>query len=402
MMWTTLVMALREIRRNSMRSLLTMLGVIIGVGAVVSLVTIGDGATASITQSISALGDNLIMVTPGAQRGMGGGAGAIGSALDEADAEAMKREIMGIEHVAPTAAKSLLVVYGNRNWRTTVTGMTPPFLPARGFTVDTGREFTVAEMSSGRPVALIGATIKKELFGSGDPIGATVRLGKFSVQVVGVLGEKGAGMGTDNDDVILVPLKAFQQRVMGSRDVSMIYATVYEGRSTSSVKGQLELLMRERRRIGPGDLDDFNVRDMQEIIDTVGGTTTLLTGLLGAIAAVSLLVGGIGIMNIMLVSVTERTREIGIRLAIGALGRNVMLQFLIEAVVLSVIGGFLGVIVGLAGAYGVSLAMDIPYLISVNTVLLAFGFSAAVGVLFGYLPARKAAHFNPIDALRHE
>ena len=400
MLWSTVIMALREIRRNTMRSLLTMLGVVIGVGAVISLVTIGDGATASVTAGISALGDNLIMVSPGTAQGMG--RSSPGAALDEDDAEAIRREVMGVEHVAPTAAKSVLAVYGNQNWRTTVTGATDAFLPARGYAVDEGRGFSNADLASGRPVAIIGVTVGKQLFGNGDPLGATLRLGKLSVQVIGVFEEKGSGMGVDNDDLVIIPLKAFQQRISGNRDVSMVYVTVEEGRSTSSIKGQLELLLRERRRIGPAEEDDFNVRDMQEIIDTVSGTTALLTALLGAIAAVSLLVGGIGIMNIMLVSVTERTREIGIRLAIGALGRDVLLQFLIEAVVLSVLGGLLGVVVGLAGAYGVTVAMDIPYLVSADMVLLAFAFSGAVGVLFGFLPARQAANFNPIDALRHE
>jgi len=402
MLMNTLIMALREIRRNVMRSLLTMLGIVIGVAAVIALVTVGDGATASVTEGISALGDNLVMVSPGAPR-MGPGGSTPGAPLEEDDVEAIQRDIMGVEAVAPVASKSSLAIYGNRNWRTTITGTTSAFFTVRGFEIDQGRDFTSADASAARGVCILGATPARELFGSTDPLGENIRVGKLSCEVIGTLGEKGAGMmGMDNDDLIVMPLRAFQQRVAGNRDVSMIYVAVAENRSTSSVKGQLEILFRERRRIGAGEEDDFNVSDMKEIIDTVSGTVSILTALLGAVAAVSLLVGGIGIMNIMLVSVTERTREIGIRLAIGALARDVLLQFLIESVVLASFGGLIGVVVGLLGAFGMARLIDVPFLVSVPMVGIAFAFSGAVGVLFGYLPARKAAGLNPIDALRHE
>jgi putative ABC transport system permease protein len=401
MLFTTVQMALRELRRNKMRSFLTMLGVVIGVGAVISLVTIGDGATASVTESISAMGKNLLMVQPGMRRGPGAPS-TVGAPLDEGDAQAIAREISGARVVAPSASKGVLAVVGNKNWRTTVTGSTQAIMEARSYTVGSGRAMNDLDVQSGSPVALIGTTVARELYGESDPVGQSLRLGKVTLDVIGVLASKGTGMGTDNDDVVIMPLKAFQQRIAGNRDVTMIFVTVHEGRSTTSVKSQIEALLRERRRLKPEDDSDFHVRDMQEIIDAVGQTTSLLTMLLGAIAAVSLLVGGIGIMNIMLVSVTERTREIGIRLAIGALGKDVLRQFLIEAVVLSTIGGMIGVVLGLAGAFAAARYMDIAFLIAPDVVLLAFVFSGAVGVLFGYLPARKAANLNPIDALRHE
>jgi putative ABC transport system permease protein len=401
MLLGTVWMALREIRKNAMRSILTMLGVVIGVGAVVTLVTVGDGATASVTASISALGNNVLMVMPGSDR-RPGSSGATGDPLEIADAGAI-REIAGLLAVAPTASKQLLAVYGNKSWRTTVSGVTTDYLPARGYAVEKGRNLTTGEVTAGRAVCLIGATVARELFGSGDPLGAAVRLGRVSCTIIGVLGSKGAGMmGNDNDDLILLPIKAFQRRIAGNTNVAMIFVAVAEGRSTSSIKQQIEGLMRERRRIGRGAPDDFNVRDMQEIIETVSTTNKMMTALLGAVAAVSLLVGGIGIMNIMLVSVTERTREIGIRLAVGALGRDVLLQFLIEAITLSTLGGALGVILGMGGAYAITQALKMPFLVSPNMIVLAFAFSAFVGVLFGYLPARKAAHLDPIEALRHE
>ncbi len=403
MIWSTLIMSLREIRKNTMRSLLTMLGVVIGVGAVVALVTVGDGATASVTANISALGDNLLMVSPGGDRRGPGGPGAMGEPMRVEDAEAISREIAGATVVAPTASKQLLVVYGNKNWRTTVTGATPEYFTARAFAIDRGRVMTPSEVTSGRAVCVLGTTTATELFGSEDPLGTSIRLGKTSCLVIGVLKAKGgSGMGGDNDDLVVVPIRAFQRRIAGNQNVSMIYVSAGAGRATASVKQQIEALMRERRRLAAGDPNDFNVRDMQEIIAAVSSSTAMLTTLLGAIAAVSLLVGGIGIMNIMLVSVTERTREIGIRLAVGALGRDVLLQFLIEATMLSTMGGVLGVVLGLGGAYAATQGLGMPFIVSPEIVVLAFVFSAFVGVLFGFLPAQKAARLNPIEALRHE
>ncbi|MDP1821893.1 MAG: ABC transporter permease [Archangium sp.] len=401
MLLSTFLMALREVRRNTMRSLLTMLGVVIGVAAVIALMTIGEGATAKVRQNIGALGNNLLMISPGADRRVVN-TGQSGKPFDESDVQAITRELAGIEHVAPTQSRPLQVIAGSRNWRTTVTGTTADYLVARSFKVARGSGVEQA-LSTPRAVCVLGATPARELFGTQNPLGQSVRVGRLSCEVIAVLESKGAGgMGGDNDDLVLMPLRTFQQRIAGNRDVTMIYATAREGRSTAGLKRQVEELFRERRRVRPGEQNDFSVRDMQEIIDTVSSTVGMLTALLGAVAAVSLLVGGIGIMNIMLVSVTERTREIGTRLAIGALGSDVLLQFLIEAVTLSSLGGVIGMVVGLLGAAGICAALGFPFLVSGQMVLLAFAFSAGVGVLFGYLPARKAAHFNPIEALRHE
>jgi putative ABC transport system permease protein len=401
MFFTTVFMALRAIRRNTMRSLLTILGVVIGVAAVIALVTIGDGATAKVRANISSLGNNLLMVTPQTDRRTVNTGGA-GRPFEIADAEAIAREIAGIERVAPTASRSMQVVYGSQNWRTSITGATSDYLAARGFQVGRGTGVDAA-LSTPRSVCVLGATPARELFGAQDPLGKTLRVGRTSCEVIAVLKAKGAsGPGGDNDDLIIMPLRTFQQRIAGNHDVTMIYATAREGRSTAGLKTQIERLLRERRKVRSGDANDFSVRDMQEIIETVSSTTGMLTTLLGAVAAVSLLVGGIGIMNIMLVSVTERTREIGTRLAIGALGSDVLMQFLVEAVTLSSLGGVLGIAFGLSLAVVITRALDFPFMLSGTMVFVAFAFSVGVGVLFGYLPARKAARFNPIDALRHE
>ncbi len=390
MLITTILMAFREIRRNAMRSLLTMLGVIIGVGSVIALVTLGDGATAKIRDNISSLGNNLLIVTPN------------GKPFSEADSQTLARELAGLERVASTASASLKVVSGSKNWKTTITGATADFLSVRNFEIARGPD-AVAALATPRPVCILGATPAKELFGSQDPLGQTIRAGRMSCTIIGLLKAKGASsFGNDNDDVILMPLRAYQQRIGGSRAIYAIYATAKPGRATSTLKAQIEQLFRQRRQLRAGEDNDFRVHDMQEIIKTVSTTTGLMTALLGAVAAVSLLVGGIGIMNIMLVSVTERTREIGTRLAIGALGSDVLLQFLIEAVTLSSLGGLIGVILGLLGAFAGAKALNFPFMFSPSIVVLAFLFSAGVGVIFGYLPARKAAKFNPIDALRYE
>ena len=390
MLITTILMAFREIRRNTMRSLLTMLGVIIGVGSVIALVTLGDGATAKMQTNISSLGNNLILISPE------------GKLFTEADGAAISREIAGVERVAVTASRSAKVVVGSKNWKTTIIGGTADFLAVRNYEIERG-EGALAALSTPRAVCVLGATTVKELFGSQDPIGQTLRAGRTSCTVIAVLVAKGASsFGQDNDDVVIMPLRTYQQRVAGSRAISMLYATARPGRATSSLRFQIEQLLRQRRQLRAGEDNDFRVHDMQEIIKTLSATTGLMTALLGAVAAVSLLVGGIGIMNIMLVSVTERTREIGTRLAIGALGSDVLLQFLVEAVTLSSMGGLIGIVLGLLGAFAGARALDFPFMLSLPVIVVAFLFSAGVGVLFGYLPARKAARFNPIDALRYE
>jgi putative ABC transport system permease protein len=399
MLWTTLLMSIREIRRNTLRSLLTMLGVIIGVGAVVVLVTLGKGASARVEADIAKLGNNLLIVSPGASRR--GPASNTARSFERADVIAIRREVSGIAALAPAAQKQALVVSGNRNWNTQVVGTTPDYLEVRSYTMASGRAFTESEATSGRAVVILGQTVRQELFGARDPIGQQVRVGRVPAEVIGLLSAKGqAAMGQNQDDIVLMPLATFQRRVAGNNDISSIYVSAAEGRPTILVQNQIESLLRQRRR--PTGEDDFNVRDMAEIAATMASATGAMTALLGAIAGVSLLVGGIGIMNIMLVSVTERTREIGIRLSIGALPSEVLLQFLIEAVVLSSLGGLLGILSGLTGGWFAAQKLDVPFIVVPQIVLIAFLFSAAVGVVFGILPARRAARLNPIEALRHE
>ncbi|HMR09294.1 MAG TPA: ABC transporter permease, partial [Polyangiaceae bacterium] len=314
MIWLTIVMALREIRRNTLRSILTMLGIVIGGGAVIALTTIGAGATAKVTQDISKLGDNLLIISPGGDRRSTGFSQASGFTKD--DISAIQREVPGAEQVAPTVSSRALVVWGNKNWQSSVTGSTAAYLDVRSYAVAKGRSLTDVEGGSGQPLCVLGATVVKELFGSADPLGESIRVGKVSCEIIGVLAAKGqSGMGQDQDDIVLMPLRAVQRRLLGSNDIQQVYVSVAKNRNTTRVKGQIEALLRDRRKVAKDAEDDFNVRDMAEIAATVTSATGALTALLGAIAAVSLLVGGIGIMNIMLVSVTERTREIGIRLA---------------------------------------------------------------------------------------
>ncbi|HKY40085.1 MAG TPA: ABC transporter permease [Polyangiaceae bacterium] len=402
MILTTILMALREIRRNGMRSLLTMLGVVIGVGAVIALVSVGRGATAKVTADIAKLGKNLLTVSSGTfSRGGGGGISAPPLRLD--DASAIRAEILGVKAVAAAAASSAQVVYGNSNQRTSVTGSDNDFFDVRGYGIEKGRLFSRAEVQGGGAVCVIGSTVRANLFQRRDPIGATIRVGSVACQVVGLLVGKGqAGMGQDQDDLVVMPMRTVQRRITGNDNIQTIFVAAEEGQPTGVVAERVRGLMRQRRHRGPGLDDDFMIRDMAEIAETVTGASTALTALLGAIAAVSLIVGGIGIMNIMLVSVTERTREIGIRLAIGAFGSEVMLQFLLEAIVLSTLGGVIGICLGLIGSYFAADALSLPFVLSPDIVLLAFVFSALVGVIFGYLPARKAAGLDPIEALRHE
>jgi putative ABC transport system permease protein len=401
MLWPTVLMALREIRRNALRSFLTTLGIVIGVGAVIALVTLGEGATTRVTRDIARLGENLLIVSPGASRH--GAAASDAPPFEMDDVEAIRREISGLVGVAPASSRQLLVIAGNRNWRTTVTGTTPEYLAVRGYKLEAGRLFEPGELSAGRPVCVIGQTVREELFGARDPLGDTIRVDRLACPVIGVLADKGAAaMGMDQDDLVLMPLRAFQRRIAEEAKVQTIFVKVARGRPTILAQRQIEELLRERRHAPAGEGDDFRVRDMAEITSTLTSATATLTTLLGAIAAVSLLVGGIGIMNIMLVSVTERTREIGIRLSIGALPREVLLQFLVEAAVLSSLGGAVGMALGLLGSFLAARAFEIPFQVIPRILVIAFCFSALVGVVFGYLPAQRAARLNPIEALRHE
>jgi putative ABC transport system permease protein len=402
MLFNTVLLALRGLRRNLMRSFLTILGIVIGVSAVVTMVTLGNGTTQSVSQQIASLGSNLIMVMPG-QRGGPGSAGTTAPRFKVADAKAIEEQIRTIKAVAPTAGQTVTVVATTKNWSTTVTGTTGAYFTAGNWTLASGRAFAEAEERSGAAVCVIGETVRGKLFGTANPLGSAIRLKQFSCEVIGLLRSKGqASMGRDQDDTVLVPLRTLQRRVTGSLDINSIMVAATDSASTDRVKTSIEQLMRERRHIGTGETDDFNVLDTKEIAQTMTGTTRLLTALLAAVAAVSLLVGGIGIMNIMLVSITERTREIGTRLAIGALEREVLLQFLVEAVTLSSLGGVIGILLATGASIVLAKLMQVPFVFNAQINLVAFVFSAGIGVLFGYLPARRAAHLDPIDALRHE
>ena len=400
MIWNSFVLALRAIRRNVLRSSLTMLGIIMGVAAVITMVNLGRGATEQVSAQISSLGSNLLMIRMG-QRFMRGGPGVPPFSID--DAEAIARDVSSVAAVAPIASQSMVAVYGNENWTTNAIGSTDRFFIVRNWTIESGREFLESELRTGKAVCVIGNTVRKELFGGQDPLGHSIRLKKLSCEVIGVLAPKGqTAMGSDQDDLVVMPLRTFWRRVAGNQDVPQIQVSARDNISTAKVKKDLELLMRERRRVASNEDDNFNVRDMQEIASTLTGTTEVLTALLGAVAAVSLLVGGIGIMNIMLVSVTERTREIGIRLAIGAMERDVLLQFLVEAIVLSSLGGVFGIALSFGASYVMAGLMQVPFVYNPSIMVVAFLFSAAVGVIFGYFPARRAARLDPIEALRHE
>ncbi|MGL3605328.1 ABC transporter permease [Rhizobium sp. G187] len=401
MFFETIKLALRAIRRNLLRSFLTVLGVVIGVAAVIAMVTIGNGTTAQVSAEISKLGTNLLFVRPG-QFGPGR-ASTDAKKFTLRDIEAIREQVGGLRAVAGVNQSTQTVVFGGQSRSVTIIGSGGDYLVAQDWELASGRSFMTSEERGGQSVCLIGETVRSRLFGSTPALNQSVRVGSVPCEVIGVLAKKGqSGMGNDQDDVVMMPLKVFQRRIGGSNDVSSIMVSAENGISTSKVQADMERLLRERRKIVAGREDDFSVNDMTQMAATLTGTTTLMTGLLGAVAAVSLLVGGIGIMNIMLVSVTERTREIGIRLAIGAVEGQVLMQFLVEAVTLSVFGGLVGIALGLAIAYGSVTLMSVPFVVSPSIVLLAFVFSAAIGMVFGYFPARRAARMNPIDALRHE
>ncbi|MDD3449664.1 MAG: ABC transporter permease [Gammaproteobacteria bacterium] len=402
MLWNTLVLALREIRRNLMRSFLTVLGIVIGVAAVITMVTLGNGATVMVSEQISSLGSNLLMIHPGKRMGPGRDtSGASNFRL--ADAEAIARDVAAVRAVAPTSSAGVTAVYANENWSTTVTGSSGDYFTVGNWTLAEGRAFNAAEQRAGTAVCVIGATVRKQLYGGQDPIGTKLRMKNFSCEVIGLLQSKGqSAMGRDQDDTIVMPLRTVQRRLAGNQDVGSIMVSVRDGADTAKAQSDIERLMRERRHIAANEDDNFNVFDTRQIAETLTGTTRVLTALLSAVAAVSLLVGGIGIMNIMLVSVTERTREIGIRMAIGALEREVLLQFLVEAVVLSSLGGLAGILLAVAASLVLAGVMGVPFILDPAITLVAFLFSAAVGVVFGYFPARRAAQLDPIEALRHE
>jgi putative ABC transport system permease protein len=404
MLFSVFMLALRSVQRNVLRSFLTILGIVIGVSAVITMVTLGNGATQAIQTQITSLGTNLLMVNPGQRMGPGGGGGGVPQ-FTEADATAIQSQIGGVAAVAPQGRTSVTVVANGRNWATSVIGSTNDWFETGNWKLAQGRIFGLDEQLAGAAVCVIGETVRRELFGGAvgqTGLGQRLRVKQFSCDVVGILASKGQGGMGDQDDTVVLPLHTLQRRVTGSRKVGSLLVSMQDGADSAPLKASLRQLMRERRKLAEADDDNFNVFDTQQLAETLSSTTQVLTTLLGAVAAVSLLVGGIGIMNIMLVSVTERTREIGLRLAVGALEGEVLLQFLIEAVVLSALGGVVGIAIATAASYALSRVMDVPYVFDVSINLLSLLFSAAIGVVFGYFPARRAARMDPIEALRHE
>jgi len=404
----TLRLALSALRRNPLRSALTALGVVIGVAAVIAMVSVGAGASAAVQAQIQNLGTNILMVMPGATTvgGVRSGAGGANT-LTTGDAKAIARDLADLGHVAWVKRDIAQVAYGNRNWSTGIQGSPPSFLDVRDWRLHAGRSFSQSEEDSAAKVALLGQTVVDNLFAAGeDPLGATIRVKNVPFLVIGVLGRKGqTGWGQDQDDVVIIPFTTAERRVVGTETlgtVNQIIVSLHDAAATDAAEAQIRDLVRTRHRIGEGQEDDFTLRSMREMFEASLVTSRVMSQLLAAIASISLLVGGIGIMNTLLVSVTERTREIGIRLAVGAKARHVLMQFLVESTVLSLTGGVLGTLLGVAVASLIGRFAGWPILISPLAVAAAFLFSAAVGLVFGVSPARRAARLDPIVALRHE
>ena len=404
MLLNALLIALREIRRNLMRAFLTVLGIIIGVAAVITMVTLGQGATAAVEAQISNLGSNLVMLRPGMGFGPRSSAAGVPS-FTLADVSALSDQIHGIAAIAPVRGGSFSTIYRQNARSTTVNGTTIDYFDINKWTLGDGRLFNELDYRDGAAVGVIGATVRRELFGDEDPIGSKIRIGNAAIEVIGVLVAKGqVGMG-DQDDTIIIPLTTFQRRLAGktsAHDIGTITISAADDADSDILIADINSLMRQRRNLQSNQANNFNVFDTRQIAATLSSSTKMMTMLLAAVAGVSLLVGGIGIMNIMLVSVTERTREIGIRLSIGATAREVLLQFLVEAITLSCIGGLVGILLALGLCAGLAQLIQVDFIFNPQINLLAFAFSAAVGVLFGFTPARRAARLDPIDALRHE
>ena len=404
MIWNAFLIALREIRRNLTRAFLTVLGVIIGVASVITMVTLGDGTTKALQQQISSLGSNMLMLRPGMGFGpRSSSAGVPNFTLD--DVTAIREQITNITAVAPVSSSQMGTIYMQEARSSCITGTTLEYFSINNWTLAEGRYFNDSETVSGAAVGVIGNTVKKELFDGENPIGKKIRVGSAVIEVIGLLKAKGqVGMG-DQDDCIIVPINTIQRRIAGrtsTHDIGMICISAEEGSDSDKLVADISSLMRQRRNLQPNQDNDFNVFDTRQISDTLSSSTKTMTTLLAAVAGVSLLVGGIGIMNIMLVSVTERTREIGIRLSIGAMASEVLLQFLVEAITLSCIGGIVGILLALLICLGLSQLIGIPFEFNTQINMISFIFSATIGVLFGYAPARRASQLDPIEALRHE
>ena len=400
----TLRIALRALARNKLRAFLTMLGIIIGVGAVIAMVAIGEGAKSTIRAQIAALGTNVLIVLPGSnvQGGVRAGFGNVNTLLDS-DGKAMARELPSVAFVSPVLRRQDQVVAGNLNWGTLAQGVAPEFQQIRDWQVAEGRFLHEGDMDSAAKVAVIGQTVARQLFGNDDALDAVIRIRNIPFRVVGILGAKGqTGQGTDQDDTIMIPYTTMQKRLMRITWVQSIVVKAVSAERVEEAQEQITLLLRQRHRIGPEREDDFNVRNLSDIAEAATTTARVMAVLLGSVASISLLVGGIGIMNIMLVSVKERTREVGIRMAVGARSSDIMLQFLVEAVVMAATGGLIGILLGVGSSEVIKQWAQWPTLIDPAIIAIAFLFSGAVGVFFGFYPAKKAANLDPIDALRYE
>ncbi|MFA4920160.1 MAG: ABC transporter permease [Thermodesulfovibrionales bacterium] len=404
---STIKISFRALKVNKMRSALTMLGIIIGVGAVIAMIAIGTGASKRIAEQISSMGSNLLMILPGATTAGGVRMGAgTQPTLTMSDAEAILKECLAVSDIAPVLNGVAQIVYGHQNWSTGVVGTTSGMLNVRDWPLASGRSFTQQDVKSATKVCLLGQTVVENLFGDMDPIGQIIRIKKIPFTVVGVLGSKGQSpQGQDQDDTIHVPVTTAQKKLFGTTFPGMVRIIMVKGKSAETLPAaekQITELLRQRHRIGSKQDNDFTVRNLTQVMQTAEQSTKVMALLLGAIASVSLLVGGIGIMNIMLVSVTERTREIGIRMAIGAKTWDIRLQFIIEALILSLIGGVAGIIAGISGSKIITLFAGWSTIVSPFSVFIAFGFSGLVGIFFGFYPAYKASLLDPIDALRYE
>ena len=398
------IMAIIALKANKMRTFLTMLGIIIGVGAVIALVSVGMGVKSNVTSSISSLGSNMLIVSPGSSN-RGGIRGAAGSmqTLKYDDAEAIKEKIKGIDYVSPTVSGSYQVVNGNMNWNTSVQGVTPEFMSIRSLTVSYGSFISQSDMNKRQRVAVIGTTVATNLFGTDNPVGQNIRINNQPFKVVGLLESKGqSSMGQDQDDMIYIPLTTAQERMLGITYVQSINVQVTSQDDMDEVQSEIETLLRQRHHILSGKEDDFNVRNLTSLMEAVSESTSMLTILLGCIAGISLVVGGIGIMNIMMVSVTERTREIGIRKALGATYDNIMMQFMIESMVIGVVGGIIGIVLGCGASQIIGKLGNFTTVITILPILVSFIFSVGIGLFFGIYPAQKAAKLDPIEALRYE
>ncbi|MDQ5988535.1 MAG: multidrug ABC transporter substrate-binding protein [Syntrophus sp. SKADARSKE-3] len=402
MIWNAVLLSLRGIRRNPMRSVLTLIGIIVGVAAVITMVNTGSGAALKIKMDISSMGSRLLMIWPShtSHRMVSGKASELISFKAE-DAEAIISNITSVEAASPEISSSGKAIYGNRNWKTHYVGTTNDYFRVNNYSMLAGREFTDGEVRHGDPVCILGGTVCKNLFGSQNPLGERIRLEKVSCEIIGILEIKGRNtLMSDPDDVVILPMRTFQRRISGNQSVHSLEVSIKEGMSMKTAQADIRQLLRDRRHVRGSDKDNFEIMDFKEITGMLTKSSGTLTSLLGAVAAISLLIGGIGIMNIMLASVTERTREIGIRLAIGAFPWEVMIQFLIEAITLSVLGGSMGIVVALASTLWLSTIMHVPFVFSKGILLLSVLFSVGIGVIFGFFPALKAARMDPVEAIQ--